>query len=63
VGEALEHAIGLAPAYWTQKDQNRVSAYLKRKGWVRRICREPGGRSAKRAWRYVKAGEPQENDA
>ena len=53
----------LAPAYWTQKDQNRVSAYLKRKGWVRRICREPGGRSAKRAWRYVKAGEPQENDA
>ena len=32
VGEVLEHAIGIAPAFWTQKDQNRVSAYLKRNG-------------------------------
>ena len=63
VGEVLEHAIGIAPAFWTQKDQNRVSAYLKRNGWVRRMCREPGGRSAKRAWRYEKADERQEDGA
>ena len=61
VGEVLEHAIGIAPAFWTQKDQNRVSAYLKRNGWVRRMCREPGGRTAKRAWRYEKAGGRQED--
>jgi hypothetical protein len=50
VGEVLEHAIGIAPAFWTQKDQNRVSAYLKRNAWVRRLCRDPGGRTAKRVW-------------
>jgi putative DNA primase/helicase len=63
IGEVLEQAIGILPAYWTQKDQNRVSAFLKRKGWERRMCREPGGRTAKRAWRYLKLGEPQEDDA
>jgi len=61
VGEVLEQAIGIAPAFWTQKDQNRVSAFLKRNGWVRRMCRKPGGRSAKRAWRYVKASERQDD--
>ena len=54
VGEVLEQAIGIAPAFWTQKDQNRVSAYLRRNGWARRLCRDPGGRTAKRAWRYVR---------
>jgi predicted P-loop ATPase len=63
VGEVLEQAIGIAPAFWTQKDQNRISAYLKRNGWVRRMCREPGGRRAKRAWRYEKAHGRQEEGA
>ena len=52
VGEVLEHAIGIAPAFWTQKDQNRVSAYLKRNNWARRLCRDASGRTAKREWRY-----------
>ena len=63
VGEVLEHAIGIAPAFWTQKDQNRVSGYLKRNGWMRRMCREPGGRTAKRAWRYEKTSEGREGSS
>jgi putative DNA primase/helicase len=55
VGEVLENAIGIAPAFWTQKDQNRVTAYLKRNAWLRRLCRDPGGRTAKRVWRYERA--------
>lgn len=59
VGEILEHGIGIPPAYWTQKDQNRVSACLKKIGWVR-LQRRNGDLGGKREWRYWKPGtEPE----
>ena len=50
VGVILEQAIGIEPARWTQKGQNRVSAYLKKKNWIRRQ-RRSSAQCGKRKWR------------
>ncbi len=48
VGEILEHALGIEPGRWTDRDQKRVGGYLTARGWKRYQKRL--GRA--RAWRY-----------
>lgn len=48
VGEVLGGALGLQREKWTQRDQNRVAAVLKRLGYERRQVRD----GSKRFWRY-----------
>jgi predicted P-loop ATPase len=54
VGEVLEKAICLLPAYWKQSEQNRVVKSLQKLGWKRRQRRIPGG---DREWRYFRPKE------